>query len=297
MNVWPIVQMTDAPADLLSLPLGTSGAGRIRYGAAMALYEQGKISPDELEAWRIAAASDSRPVDQVLAALGLPTPRAVTAYQAAPLSRLMDEAASYLAPLRCPGAGELRRLLASRASAPRLLHPQNLSVVETYLPAAIEALTRTHPALGAAIHSANPTLRWTTYAGYEADIVGPAFAANHAVCSLMGSDAPFGAGDADFGLFLMAPHLLYRDHSHAAPELYLPLTGPHGWRFGPNRPLLIKPAHHPIWNDAHRPHLIKVGPAPFLAFYGWTRDADAPACILPADDWARLESLCLEDAP
>jgi hypothetical protein len=45
--------------------------------------------------------------------------------------------------------------------------------------------------------------------------------------------APFAARDFDLGLFLIAPHVLYRDHHHAAPELYAPLTGPHGWRFGP----------------------------------------------------------------
>ena len=279
---------------LLSLPLGTPGAGRIRYGAAMALYQQGRLSPAELEAWRIAAASDSRPVEHVLAAYGLPTPHLISVGQSAPLTRLMDEAAAYLAPLRCPGAGELRRLIARRAVAPQTIRTRSLPVVATHLPAAVEALAITHPALAAAIQSASSAFHWTTYDSYPEDQIGPAFAANHAFCSLMGCSAPFVAKNADFGIFLIAPHILYRDHSHAAPELYLPLTGPHGWRFGPNRPLLIKPAHQPIWNDPHRPHLTKVGQTPFLALYGWTRDSEEPARILPADDWPQLEALRLK---
>jgi hypothetical protein len=289
--------MNDATETLLSLPLGTPGAGRIRYGAAMALYQQGRLSPAELEAWRFAAASDNRPVDHVLAAYGLPAPDPASARQSAPLARLMDEAATYLAPLRCPGAGELRRLLARRTVTPLPMQPCTLPVVTTHLPAAVEVLATTHPALAAAILSASHALRWTTYDSYPADQIGPTFAANHAFCSLMGRDAPFPAQDADFGIFLIAPDILYRDHSHAAPELYLPLTGPHGWRFGPNRPLQIKPAHHPIWNDPHRPHLTKVGRTPFLAFYGWTREAEAPARILPADDWPKLEALRLTVTP
>ncbi len=46
------------------------------------------------------------------------------------------------------------------------------------------------------------------------------------------------------GLFVIAPHVLYRDHAHAAPELYLPLTGPHGWRFAPG-PAQCPPAQCP----------------------------------------------------
>ncbi|MEZ5756548.1 MAG: hypothetical protein R3D90_17950 [Paracoccaceae bacterium] len=72
--------MTDRPETLLDLPQGTPGAGRIRYGAAMALFLQGKLTPAELEAWRIASASDSRPADEVpRAAQGLLRPGPATA--------------------------------------------------------------------------------------------------------------------------------------------------------------------------------------------------------------------------
>jgi len=87
--------------------------------------------------------------------------------------------------------------------------------------------------------------------------------------------------------------MLYRDHHHAAPKLYAPLTGPHGWRFAPNRPLIVKQAHQPVWNDPHQPHLTKVGSIPFLAFFAWTRDIESRAQVLQATDWPELEALHL----
>ncbi|MEY3081265.1 MAG: hypothetical protein RJA94_1250, partial [Pseudomonadota bacterium] len=47
------------------------------------------------------------------------------------------------------------------------------------------------------------------------------------------------------------------------------------------------------WNPPLQPHLTKVGPAPFLGLYVWTRDVNEPARVLPADDWASLEALSL----
>jgi hypothetical protein len=96
------------------------------------------------------------------------------------------------------------------------------------------------------------------------------------------------------GLFVIAPQVLYRDHRHRASELYAPLTGPHGWRFGVQRPLRTLPAHRPVWNEPFAPHLTKVGPTPFLCLYAWTRDVNAGAEILPATDWSALETLRLE---
>jgi len=37
--------------------------------------------------------------------------------------------------------------------------------------------------------------------------------------------------DFDLGIFMLGPQTLYRDHSHAAPELYVSLSEKTGWRF------------------------------------------------------------------
>ena len=46
---------------LLGIALGDPGSARARYGRAMALYQSGRITPDQLEAYRIAAADDGQP--------------------------------------------------------------------------------------------------------------------------------------------------------------------------------------------------------------------------------------------
>ena len=63
--------MTDA-LSLLHSPLGVKGSGRVRYGAAMALWRDGKISAEVLEVYRVASAHDARDPVTELAGRGLP---------------------------------------------------------------------------------------------------------------------------------------------------------------------------------------------------------------------------------
>ena len=166
-------------------------------------------------------------------------------------------------------------------------------MVTAHLATALDQLVQTHPALAAAIAGAASHLKWLSYDEYPPDQIGEAFRTGHAYASIIGEDAAVPASDFDLGLFLIAPHVLYRDHCHKAPELYVPLTGPHGWRFGPGMPLIVKPAHHPVWNTPYAPHLTKVGAVPLLCLFGWTRDVAEVARVIPAPDWAELEALRL----
>lgn len=75
--------MTD-PADFLAEPLGLPGSGRVRYGAAMALWQAGQISAEVLEVYRIAAAHDGRDPLAELTARGLPHPPKAPLPKAAP---------------------------------------------------------------------------------------------------------------------------------------------------------------------------------------------------------------------
>jgi hypothetical protein len=281
-------------AGLLGVPMGEAGTARARYGRAMALYRSGDLSAAQLEAYRTAAADDTRPPAQVLADRGLPVPEDPAPGPQDLILSLVDEADRYLAPLPGPGVAEVRAGLARWRGGPVTPagHAPN-AVVDAHLGPALAALSADRPALAAAITAAAPHLDWITYDDYPPDEIGPAFARGHAFASLIGEAAAIPAQDFDFGLFVIAPHVLYRDRAHPAPELYAPLTGPHGWRFGPNRPLVLKPAHEPVWNPPLRPHLTKVGPLPFLCLFGWTRDAAAPAQVIPARDWPELEALRL----
>lgn len=281
---------------LLRAPVGSPGSARARYGAAMHFHEQGAISARALEVYRICATRDLDDPTALLQTRGIadPLPPAPKFRPDLAVEDLIDEADLYLLGLSGPGIAETRAILARgrglRVASRRNRNPQ----VAAHLPAALEALAATHPALALAIRIVAPHLRWQTYA-YADPGIGPHFAKAHAFCSIVGEDdASIRVEGCDFGLFLVAPHVLYRDHAHAAPELYAPLTGPHGWRFVPGAPLTLKPAHVPVWNAPHTPHLFKVGPVPFLCFFAWTGDLAAPAYVLPATDWDALEAQKLE---
>ena len=276
----------DLARQLLQTPLGAVGSARLRYGAAMSLYNSGFLSAEVLEVYRSCASLDGQNVLALLAEYSLSNPLAAEAA----IGRLLAEIDGYLATLAGPGIDDVRRGIAGASPIARQPPAQN-PVVAQHLDAALQAAEAAVPSLVASISAASPYLRWITYDGYDPQLIGAEFVHGHAYTSLIGADAPIKAADFDLGLFLIAPHVLYRDNCHSAPELYAPLTGPHGWRFGVDAPLEIKPAHVPVWNEPFAPHLTKVGAVPFLCIFGWTRDVDAVAQVIPATDWAMLDAL------
>lgn len=280
--------------DVLSAVIGEPGSGRVRYGAAMALYQRGQISAEQLEIFRVAAATDGLSPMSLMMDRGLPVPPQPPPVPEDVMRALLDEIDHYLSALRGPGISEVRQGIARRRQAQfQIEAPRANAVVDRHLRNALAEFAGSHPALSALIAEASPLMRWITYDGYDPLEIGEDFAASHAFATIIGDAGPIAGDDFDLGLFLIAPHVLYRDHRHPAPELYAPLTGPHGWRFGAGRPLQIKSAHEPVWNEPNRPHLTKVGAVPFLCVYCWTRDNGEPARVIPAGDWAELESLRL----
>lgn len=274
---------------LLYAPIGVPGSGRVRYGAAMELWREGLITPDVLEVYRIAAAHDGRDPLSVLAAQGLPPPPLPPSET--PMRQLYQAARGYLLRLEHPGAEDVRAGLPADPGDERETMAAGNAVAQRWLVPALEALVTSQPSLAAAIACAAEHLCWHTQDAYQRQEIGEGFATSHAFAILRGDNAPFNARDFALGLLLMAPATLYRDHHHAAPELYAPLTGPHGWRFGIGRSVVVKPAHQPVWNPPLQPHLTKVGEVPFLGLFVWTRDVNETARVIPADDWPKLEAL------
>lgn len=283
----------------LAIPVGQPGSGRLRYSAAMAQYQMGRLSAEALEVFRICAPRDGEDPAGLLAARGLlgDLPALTPVSPDAVIHALIDEADRYLSTLPGPGVAEVRAGIAAARGGEITVRAGSNDVVHAHLADALAWVALTHPALATAIAGAASHLKWITYDGYPPDQIGEAFRTGHAYASIIGEDSAVPASDFDLGLFLIAPHVLYRDHCHKAPELYAPLTGPHGWRFGPNMPLILKPAHDPVWNAPYAPHLTKVGPVPFLCLFGWTRDVAEVARVIPAPDWAELEALRLDEAP
>lgn len=285
--------MPSAPMDdalkLLHAPLGEPGSGRVRYAAAMELWVRGMISEGQLDAYRDASPHDGRdPLSMLqernLAGPPLPAPGPATA-----VSALFAAAHEYLNALSHPGSAEVRAGLARCEAAPVPWPTGRHPVADRWLPEALASITAAPSHLVEAIDVASPHLCWRSYDAYPLSEIGEAFANGHAFASIAGSGAPFEARDFELGLFLIAPNIVYRDHCHPAPELYVPLTGPHGWRFGAGRTLIIKDAGLPVWNPPSQPHLMKVGTSPFLSLFVWTRDVKQPAQVLPAADWDDLE--------
>ncbi len=283
----------------LTTPCGQDGSGRLRYSAAMHFNRKGMLSDAALEAYRMCSPYDAEDPAGLLRSNGLEReiPKVSDLPGDMAIRLLVEEVERYFAGMNTPGIAEVRAGLSRWQSAPvtPARSPAN-AVIEKWLPFALDQLGKTHPALARAISLANPHLHWLTFDGYPVEEVGAEFATGHAYASIFGEEAGANipAVDWDMGLFLIPPDVLYRDHKHQAPELYAPLTGPHGWRFGADRPLTILPAHKPVWNDAFVPHLTKVGPVPFLCLYCWTKDVHAGAEIVPASDWDALENLRLK---
>lgn len=158
-----------------------------------------------------------------------------------------------------------------------------------------EMRTNGHADLADAIARARPHLSWTVYDAYPEAEIGRRFARCHAFAEVVGPGAAIEATDFDVGLFLIGPHVLYRDRHHLAPELYLPLTGPTRWRFGAGMPWETKGAGEPIWNPPNRVHATIVDAVPLLCLYAWTRDVMVPALVDPAPDWAAIDAALARD--
>lgn len=283
----------DDALTLLHAPLGAPGSGRVRYGAAMALFRCGVLSEAQLDAYREASPFDGRDPALLLSAHGLPPVPMPDATARARLDALFAAAADWLDTLSHPGSPDVHACLGRCTAADCLPVPRSHPVAERWLAPALATAAELQPQLAGAIAAAAPHLAWASYDPYPRHEIGDSFATGHAFASLAGSDAGFAVEDAEIGLFLIAPRVLYRDHCHRAPELYAPLTGPHGWRFASGRPLIVKPAGEPVWNPSLQPHLTLVGEVPFLCLFVWTRDVADAARVIPADDWAEIQSVII----
>jgi hypothetical protein len=208
------------------------------------------------------------------------------------IQTLFDAFVAYTDTLTHPGQEAVAAGLHRPFGAPIVPTPKPHPLIDAWLPTALAAVDDRARTLADAIADAAPVLSWITYDRYPEDEIGQ-FPTHHAYAKIVGSDSPFPAEDFDAGVFLMIPHTLYRDHKHAAHELYAPITGPHGWRFGTDAPFHTKPAHTPVWNPPYQPHMTKVGSVPFLCMFVWTKDVSEPATVIPATDWADLEALRL----
>lgn len=198
------------------------------------------------------------------------------------IPHLLREIDGHLAPFDHAGVRDVRQGITRWSGGSVMpVKPRPLPACD-FIPAALATMNNT--SLAQAITAALPHLHWITYDAYPREEIGADFADGHAFTSLIGQGSFHPAEDFDLGLFVIAPNTLYRDHHHKAPELYLPLTGPHGWRFLPDKTYHQKPANEPVWNEPWAPHATWTGDTPFFCIFAWTRDVTDPAKVIFSDE-------------
>ena len=124
--------------------------------------------------------------------------------------------------------------------------------------------------------------------GDDADL-GSGFRNSNMHTELIGPNGcVFRDDNFSLGIFLLGPKVLYRDHNHAAHELYFNLIGPCGWRFNMG-PWQDYQAGSIVWNPEGQIHATRTYQQPFLSVYSWTRDLNCGCQVIKADDWQEIE--------
>ena len=265
--------------ECLNSPPGLPGSAKVRYAAAMHLHQSGKLSSAALEVYRTLAKDDFADPMVSLSAIGHDREVEQLMGKTHAVSALIDQIDNTLSGLDHPSIAEVRQGIAKwRASSPAPVQPQSLAAC-AFLPAALQLMQ--DKALAQSIQNALPLLKWISYDAYPKAEIGASFAEGHAYATLIGDGSFHQAADFDLGLFVIAPRVRYPDHKHAAPELYVPLTGPHGWRFLPEPGFQWLDANVPVWNEPWKPHATQTGDVPFLCIFCWTRDVTIPAEVIP----------------
>lgn len=207
------------------------------------------------------------------------------------IRNLIAEIDIYLGRFTGPGISDVRAGIARWRNAPlREVRPARIRPTE-HIDRALEWMDANGDRrLAGALRAAMPHLEWQAYDPYPRELIGETYAENHCMASVIGEVGHVGSVDFELGLFGFGPGILYRDHHHAAPELYAPLTAPHGWRFASGEALNWRSDFEPVWNEAWAPHAFRSGPFPYFCVVGWTRDVNVPAKMIEAADWPALEA-------
>jgi hypothetical protein len=151
-----------------------------------------------------------------------------------------------------------------------------------HLPEAVGAAIMVDSALAAALAGLEDELHWRHTPGYSDAAMGqPGFMDNYAHAEIIGPHGCFPGDDFRLGLLLLGPKLHYRDHYHAAPELYWLLTGPSDWKRGAGG-FVTRQAGETIWHRPHVMHATRTHDRPLLALWVWTREVGAAATLVQA---------------
>ena len=100
-----------------------------------------------------------------------------------------------------------------------------------------------------------------------------------AVCEIIGPTGQIKDETLRTGLLFQASNITYPRHSHAAEEIYFPLTGPVDWQIDDTN-WCQQEAGSFIHHLPYQPHAIRTGKAPLLTIWGWSGDIDSSSYVI-----------------
>lgn len=161
------------------------------------------------------------------------------------------------------------------AAALREPEPKRLTACQ-YLPELTGHAMMVADEVAAALAASEDSLAWWQNANYARDTAPGGAMADYASCEIIGPRGFFKGDDFLLGLMIIGPERIYRDHLHAAPELYWLLSGPTDWShaYGPYQ---AHEAGDTLWHPPNLVHATRTLHAPLLAVWAWTRDVAEPA--------------------
>ena len=165
-------------------------------------------------------------------------------------------------------AGIIADLRTAAVSIGRKPDAGQTPTVTAHLPGLLEDMPATP--LAEALGPFMDGLEW--YQIFEGSEIPPSLASGLMAAQLIGGRGALFSRELLFGMFLLAPHVTYPLHQHAALEIYCVLSGAVAIRHGRAKPARhIGPGEHSI-TPPHQVHELRTGEAPCLITYAWTGD-------------------------
>ena len=162
-------------------------------------------------------------------------------------------------------AHDLRHVMVSPQELPETQPP---ALVSARLPALLDAMPASP--FAEALRPLARNLDW--YQIFDATHVDPALAGGMMAGQIIGGRGMLHSPDLYLGLFLLAPHVTYPLHQHAALEIYHVLAGEIYIRHGREKLSMHIPAGAHSVTPPHQVHELRTGSDPCLIAYVWTGD-------------------------
>ena len=147
----------------------------------------------------------------------------------------------------------------------RSIVPRSLPVL-SWMPAAVKAAGKQTELMVKMLASLANHLTWgQTYSALD---FGVGFLEKYGWTELVGLRGPIASDRMACGFLFLGPQIEYPRHSHAAEEVYVPLTGPTLWQCG-DQDWVDRTPGRPIYHASRVWHAMRTESVPLLALYLW----------------------------